>query len=87
MKKLVITAALIICSYVSIAEAEISPEKRKEVEKMLQLTGMEKIVTRTRIRGKTRISLKGQIAERRGGLASAIRTDLHPSAPNHGHPR
>jgi hypothetical protein len=45
MKKLFIIALLIICSYVSNARAEISPEKRKEVEKMLRLTGMEKLVT------------------------------------------
>lgn len=44
MKKLLITTLLMICSYVSVAHAEISAEKRKEVEKMLRLTGMEKIV-------------------------------------------
>jgi hypothetical protein len=44
MKKLLITTLLIVCSYVSIAHAEISAEKRKEVEKMLRLTGMEKLV-------------------------------------------
>jgi hypothetical protein len=45
MKKLLITSLIIICSYISIAQAEISSEKRKEVEKMLRLTGMEKLVT------------------------------------------
>jgi hypothetical protein len=44
MKKLLITTLLIICSYVSIAHAEISAEKRQEVEKMLRLTGMEKLL-------------------------------------------
>jgi uncharacterized protein len=45
MKKLLITTLIIICSYVSIAHAEISSEKRKEVETMLRLTGMEKLMT------------------------------------------
>lgn len=45
MKKLLITTLLIIFSYVSIAQAEIAPEKRKEIEKMLRLTGMEKLMT------------------------------------------
>jgi hypothetical protein len=45
MKTLLITTLIIICSHLSNAHAEISPEKRKEVEKMLRLTGMEKLVT------------------------------------------
>ena len=45
MKKLLITTLVIIFSYVSVTHAEISPEKRKEVEKMLRLTGMEKLMT------------------------------------------
>jgi len=45
MKKLLITALIVICSYVSVAHAEVNPEKRKEIEKMLRLTGMEKLVT------------------------------------------
>ena len=45
MKKFLITTLLIVGSYVSIANAEISAEKRQEVEKMLRLTGMEKLVT------------------------------------------
>ena len=45
MKKLLTTTLIIICSYVSIVHAEMSLEKRKEVEKMLRLTGMEKLVT------------------------------------------
>jgi hypothetical protein len=45
MKKLLVTTLIIICSYVSIAHAEISSEKRKEVERMLRLTGMEKLMT------------------------------------------
>src|SRR5690242_4523184 len=44
MKKLLNTTLIIICSYFSIAQAEISAEKRNEVEKMLRLTGMEKLV-------------------------------------------
>jgi hypothetical protein len=45
MKKLLNITLIIICSHLSSAHAEISPEKRKEVEKMLRLTGMEKLVT------------------------------------------
>jgi len=36
MKKFLITTLLIVGSYVSIANAEISAEKRQEVEKMLR---------------------------------------------------
>lgn len=45
MKRLFIYTLAILCSYASIAVAGISPEKRKEVEKMLELTGMEKLMT------------------------------------------
>lgn len=45
MKKLLLTTLAIVCSYLSIAHAEIAPEKRKEIEKMLRLTGMEKLMT------------------------------------------
>src|SRR4051794_3318553 len=45
MKKLLLTTLIIICSYISIANAEISQEKRKEVETMLRLTGMENLAT------------------------------------------
>lgn len=44
MKKLLLLAFITIFSWTSIAHAEISKEKRKEVEKMLRLTGMEKLM-------------------------------------------
>src|SRR5215475_6053999 len=44
MKRLLITALFIICSFVSIARADISDEKRQEIEKLLRLTGMEKLM-------------------------------------------
>src|SRR5579863_1850314 len=43
MKKLLLSAILIISSFAFSAHADIAPEKRAEIEKMLRLTGMEKL--------------------------------------------
>jgi hypothetical protein len=40
----VLLALLVTFSGIAVAHAEISKEKRQEVEKMLQLTGMQKLV-------------------------------------------
>lgn len=45
MKKLFIIVLLLVCSYAAVAHAEGAPEKRKEIEKMLRLTGTDKLVT------------------------------------------
>ena len=44
MKRFIAVALILSFSVVSIAKADISPEKRKEIEKMLRLTGVEKLV-------------------------------------------
>ena len=44
MKKLTLLALLTIFLWVPITHAEMSKEKRQEVEKMLRLTGMEKLI-------------------------------------------
>lgn len=44
MKNLLLTL-IVLCSFALTTHAEISPEKRQEIEKMLRLTGMEKLVT------------------------------------------
>ena len=48
MRKILFTTFVILCSLVSVAQAEISPDKRKEVEKMLELTGMEKLMSQVK---------------------------------------
>ena len=44
MKRFIVVALAFTFSVVSIAKADISAEKRKEIEKMLRLTGVEKLV-------------------------------------------
>jgi p-aminobenzoyl-glutamate transporter AbgT len=44
MKNILIITVIIICSCISVAHAELSNEKRVEIEKMLRLTGMEKLM-------------------------------------------
>jgi len=44
MKKLFLIVLVIFGSWVSAARADVSPEKKIEIEKMLRLTGMEKLV-------------------------------------------
>lgn len=44
MKRLIVVALAVSFLVVSIVKADISAEKRKEIEKMLRLTGMEKLV-------------------------------------------
>jgi len=46
MKNILIITVIIICSCISVAHAELSNEKRVEIEKMLRLTGMEKLMVR-----------------------------------------
>jgi len=43
MNKLVILPLLVVFSLVVTVQANVSPEKRKEIEKMLRLTGVEKL--------------------------------------------
>ena len=44
MNKFFAVVLAISFSVVSIAKADVSPEKRKEIEKLLRLTGMERLV-------------------------------------------
>jgi hypothetical protein len=44
MKKLLLFAVLGMACWVSTVHAEMTPEKRAEIEKMLRLTGMQKLV-------------------------------------------
>jgi uncharacterized protein len=44
MKKLLFIALAVIASCVSVANAEVSQDKRIEIEKMLRLTGIEKMM-------------------------------------------
>jgi uncharacterized protein len=44
MKTLVFIVAIALCSFVSLGRAEISREKRAEIEKMLRLTGTERLM-------------------------------------------
>ena len=43
MNKLVILPLLVVFSLVVTVQANVSPEKRKEIEKLLRLTGVEKL--------------------------------------------
>jgi len=43
MNKLVILPLLVLFSFVVTVQADVSPEKRKEIEKLLRLTGVEKL--------------------------------------------
>jgi hypothetical protein len=45
MKKALLVTLLIICSFNLPAQAQVAPEKRAEIEKMLQVMGMEKTMT------------------------------------------
>ena len=45
MKKLFIIALMVLGSFVSLARADITPEKRVEIEKLFRLTGSEKLMT------------------------------------------
>lgn len=44
MKKLLLLAVVMMVPYISAAQTEIPAEKRQEIEKMLRLTGMEKLM-------------------------------------------
>lgn len=48
MKKLILAAVIVVSLCTCVVHADISPEKRKEIEKMLQLTGMEKLMDQMR---------------------------------------
>jgi len=45
MKKLFIAILLVVSLFVSAAQAQISPAKRAEIQKLLRLMGMEKLMT------------------------------------------
>jgi hypothetical protein len=45
MKYRFILLVAVICSFASVANAEMTPEKRVEIDKMLRLTGVEKLMT------------------------------------------
>ena len=61
MNQLLLLALITIFSSISVAHAEISKEKRKEIEKLLQLTGAEKLAFQV----KTQMisALKAEMAE------------------------
>jgi hypothetical protein len=59
MKKLLAAILIIICAYASVARADIAPEKRKEIERMLKLTGMEKLMAQ--VKGQMINSLKREM--------------------------
>jgi hypothetical protein len=44
MKRLLLLSLITIFATISVAHADVSQEKRSEIEKMLQLTGMEKLM-------------------------------------------
>jgi hypothetical protein len=44
LKKLLLLAVIAMTCWVSTVHAEITPEKRAEIEKMLRLTGMQKLM-------------------------------------------
>jgi hypothetical protein len=44
MKKLTVLALIMIFSSVPVTHAEMSKEKRQEIEKMLRLTGMQRLI-------------------------------------------
>ena len=59
MKKLLAAVLILIFACASVARADIAPEKRKEIEKMLQLTGMEKLMAQ--VKGQMINSLKREM--------------------------
>jgi len=44
MRRLILLVLVTIFASISFTHAEVSPEKRKEIDRMLQLTGMEKLM-------------------------------------------
>jgi hypothetical protein len=61
MKRLFLVALVAIFSCISVAHAEISKEKRTEIEKMLRLTGMGKLMEQ--MKGQMISGLKAQISQ------------------------
>ena len=61
MKKLLIVILIVVSSFVAVAHAETPQEKRKEIERMLRLTGMEKLTSQ--IMGQMIASLKKQMPD------------------------
>jgi len=49
MKKLFIVALFVVASFVSVARADIAPDKRAEIQKLLRLTGMEKLMNQMKV--------------------------------------
>lgn len=50
MKKLILLTIVTIMTSISVANADIAPEKRQEIEKMIQLTGMETLMQQMKMR-------------------------------------
>jgi uncharacterized protein len=48
MKNIITWAVMILVAFATVARAEISAEKRKEVDELLRLTGLEKLMTQMR---------------------------------------
>jgi hypothetical protein len=44
MHKFILLVIVVILSSISLGHADISPDERKEIEKLLRLTGVEKLV-------------------------------------------
>jgi uncharacterized protein len=49
MKRLILLALVTVFASISTVHAEISKEKRKEIEKLLRLTGMEKLMEQMKV--------------------------------------
>ncbi len=58
MKKILFLAIIIFVGFTAPARAEVSPEKRVQIEKMLRLTGMEKLMEQ--IKGQMLSGFKGR---------------------------
>lgn len=61
MNKFIAVVLAISFSVASVANADVSPEKRKEIEKLLRLTGMERLIGQMEIQ--MIASLKAQIPQ------------------------
>jgi uncharacterized protein len=59
MKKLFLLALIVMFSCLTVAHAEISKDKRTEIERMLRLTGMEKMMDQ--VKNQMISAMKGQM--------------------------
>ncbi|MGO8700867.1 MAG: DUF2059 domain-containing protein [Limisphaerales bacterium] len=76
MKRLFVITLIVICSCVAVAHAETPQEKRKEIEKMLRLTGMEKLTTQ--IMGQMIGTLKKQFPDTSQDFWNRFQRKLDP---------